>query len=70
MRPHGYYEVKHTPGLWKHISRPIQFTLTVDDFGVKYVSKDNADHLIHALKLYYNLEEDWTGSLYCDIKLQ
>ena len=20
ISPHGYYEVKHTPGLWKHIS--------------------------------------------------
>jgi hypothetical protein len=70
LRPHGYYEVRHTPGLWKHISRPIQFTLTVDNFGVKYVGKDNADHLINALKLHYNLEEDWTGSLYCGINLK
>ena len=46
LRPHGYYEVPHTPGLWKHTMRPIQFTLTVDDFGVKYVGRHNADHLI------------------------
>ena len=31
--PHGYYEVSHTPVLWKHISRPINFYLVVDDFG-------------------------------------
>jgi hypothetical protein len=36
LRPFGYFEVAKTPGLWKHISKPIQFTLTVDDFGVKY----------------------------------
>ena len=35
LRPHGYYEVPHTPGLWKHVTKPTQFTLTVDDFGVK-----------------------------------
>ncbi len=23
LRPHGYYEVNHTPGLWKHITRPV-----------------------------------------------
>ena len=23
LQPAGYYEVKHTPGLWKHVSRPI-----------------------------------------------
>ena len=26
----GYFELPHTPGLWKHISRPISFTLVVD----------------------------------------
>ena len=31
----GYFEVPHTPGLWKHITRPIHFTLVVDDFGIK-----------------------------------
>ena len=37
--PHGYFEVPHTPGLWKHISRPISFTLVVYDFGTKYVGR-------------------------------
>ena len=27
LAPHGYFEVKHTPGLWKHIYRPLQFTV-------------------------------------------
>ena len=27
IAPHGYFEIKHTPGLWTHISLPIQFTL-------------------------------------------
>ena len=39
LEPAGYYEVAHTPGLWKHVSRPIQFTLVVDDFGVKLSSQ-------------------------------
>ena len=34
---HGYKEVEHTPGLFYHETRPIWFTLAVDDFGVKYV---------------------------------
>ena len=33
----GYFQSKITPGFWKHTSRPISFTLCVDDFGVKYV---------------------------------
>ena len=35
----GYIEVPHTPGLWKYIWLPVQFTLVVDDFGVKYVGQ-------------------------------
>ena len=32
LKPHGYYELPHTPGLWKHVTPPAQFTLVVDDF--------------------------------------
>ena len=42
---HGYYQAEHTHGLWKHTSRPIQFALVVDDFGVQYVGKEHAQHL-------------------------
>ena len=35
----GYFELPHTPGLWKHVSRPISFTLVVDDFGIKHEGK-------------------------------
>ena len=35
LTPYGYFEVAHTPGLWRHITRPITFSLVVDDFGVK-----------------------------------
>jgi hypothetical protein len=70
LAKHGYYEVAHTPGLWKHISRPISFTLVVDDFGIKYVGKEHADHLLNALKQDYTIDIDWTGSLYCGIALK
>jgi hypothetical protein len=32
---HGYRQSKLIPGLWTHDTLPIQFTLVVDDFGVK-----------------------------------
>ena len=50
LEPSRYYNMPHTPGLWKHVSCPIAFTLVVDEFGVKYVGKKNAEHLITALK--------------------
>ena len=33
LAPHGYYEVPHTPGLWKHISYPVQFSLVVNNLA-------------------------------------
>jgi hypothetical protein len=35
----GYCQSKLTPGLWRHVTCPIQFTLVMDDFGVQYVGK-------------------------------
>jgi len=43
--------------------------LVVDDFGVKYVGKEHIDHLIKCIKEKYELTEDWSGNLYCGIKL-
>ena len=65
----GYFELPHTPGLWKHVCRPVWFTLVVDDFGVKYIGRENAEHLMAALRKNYEVEEDWTGGLYCGIGL-
>jgi hypothetical protein len=41
----------------------------VDNFGVKYVNKDDVNHLIKCLKEKYKLTKDWDGNLYCGIKL-
>ena len=49
IAPHGYYEVKHTQGLWTHILRPIQFTLAADAFGVKYTRLKDEEHLLGVL---------------------
>ena len=60
----GYTQSKVTPGFWTHSWRPISFTLVVDDFGVKYVGKDHADHLVRVLKEHYEISEDWEGTKY------
>jgi hypothetical protein len=66
---HGYHQTKFTPGLWRHVTRSIQFTLVVDDFGVQYVDTEHAHHLIAALDTDYTVSKDWTGGLYCGITL-
>ena len=70
LATHGYFELPHTPGLFKHISRPVQFTLVVDDFGIKYVGQHNLQHLLNAIKKHYDISIDYTGSLYCGITLE
>ena len=41
----GYHPCQFTPGLWKHMWRPVTFTLVVDDASVKFVDKHHAQHL-------------------------
>ena len=71
LQPHGYLPCKHTPGLWKHIWRPIKFTLVVDDFGVMYEGKEHVDHLLQVLHKYYpKITTDWAGTIYCGIHMK
>ena len=71
LAKHGYYEVRHTPGYWRHVWRPIDFTLVVDDFGVGYDGNEHALHLLQTLRLYHEaVSVDWTGTLYCGITLK
>jgi hypothetical protein len=53
LTPHGYRECEHTPGLWKHHTRKLLFSLVVDDFGVQYTHLQDAQHLLAALKQHY-----------------
>ena len=70
LKPHGYFPCKRAAGLWRHKTRPITFCLTVDDFGVKCVGKEHADHLIQALNSKHKITTDWEGRLYCGIQLE
>ena len=53
MNPHGYYPVPFTTGLWAHKTIRTKQFLCVDDFGVKYFTKDYENHLIYSLKKHY-----------------
>ena len=69
LNKHGYRQSKLVPGLWKHDTRPIQFTLVVDDFGVKYVGDEHNLHLQKVLEQHYEIKCDWSGQLYIRITL-
>jgi hypothetical protein len=61
----GYSPAKHTPGIFHHATRPISFCLVVDDFGVKYVGRENAEHLVSALESLYDITTEWQSSISC-----
>ena len=46
----GYQQSKLVPGFWTQDWRPVQFTLVVDNFGVKYVGEEHALHLKHTIE--------------------
>ena len=48
-RKHSYSQFKLVPGLWRHTTIIIVFTLEVDDFGLTYVTNKDADHLMSVL---------------------
>ena len=65
-----YAPVPRTPGLWKHVTHYITFSRVVNNFGVRYVGKENADHLIQNIEKQYTISIDWTGSLLCGLHIQ
>ena len=69
LAPFGYFPVSQTPGLWRHVDRRTTFTLAVDDFGIKFFSQTDADHLFDALATKYALTKDWSGSSYLGFKI-
>ena len=70
LKDAGFIPAKFTPGLFKHTTRPISFSLVVDGFGIKYIHKKDADHLISELKKHYDVTIDWEGKIFCGIHLE
>jgi hypothetical protein len=66
----GYRPTQHTYGLCKHDTRPISFSLVVDNLGVKYVGREHAEHLMECIKKNYIISSDWKGSAYCGLTLE
>ena len=58
LAPFGYFEHVNTPSLRYCESCPISSTLVADDFGVKYVNKDDGNHLVASIKTMHTLTKD------------
>ena len=69
LEPHGCTPVQGTVGLWKHKTRKTKFCLCVDDFGIKYFNREDADHLLNTLRKCYKMTVDKKGENYCGLAL-
>eukprot|EP00804_Cyclotella_cryptica_P002421 CCRYP_004115-RA/>CCRYP_004115-RA protein AED:0.38 eAED:0.38 QI:0/0/0/1/0/0/2/0/346 len=69
LNTHGYVQSKLVPGLWCHKQRPIQFSLVVDNFGIKYTGREHTNHLLAIVQEHYMVTADWTGIRYIGITL-
>lgn len=55
--------------MWRHELQPIKFTLVLDNFGVKYISEENKQHLIDALQSTYHIDINDSRDKYCSLNL-
>ena len=58
---YGRERIKRVPSCRNFIA-DIQFTLVVDDFGVKYVGEKHALHLKKTLEENYKVTTEWDGT--------
>jgi hypothetical protein len=70
LSKHGYHQSKIIPELWTHETRPTAFTLVVDDFAIKIMSENNADHVINTLKKYYTIMVDKDAAKYIGLTIK
>ena len=66
---HGYYHIPFTTGLWSHRTLKTKFCLCVDDFGIKFFSQQDLNHLLTALCNKYDVTVDWAGESYLGIDI-
>ena len=69
LHQHGYFPDKIATNIWSHKERKTKFCLCVDDFGVQYFSKDDANHLIAALQEKYIVTTDFSGKNFCGLDI-
>lgn len=64
LATHGYRQSPTVACLFRHDVRPTAFSLVVDDFGIKFTTKEDLEHFITCMEEVYELKVDRTGSQY------
>lgn len=69
LSPFRYHLVNYILGLWICNSRPTTFTLFVDNFCIKYYTKDIINHLMNALTSKNEISTNYSGAQHIGITL-
>jgi hypothetical protein len=64
LKSNGYYQLKHSPSLFRNDDGSIRFALVVDDFAVIWKNKQKIKHFIQTLRKLYTVKVDWQGAKY------
>jgi hypothetical protein len=70
LAEYGYHQSKIIHGFWKHKTRPICFAVVINDFAVKYVNREDTEHLINAIKKYYPMTVDKEATKYIGLTIE
>ena len=66
----GYVPSKFTLGLFTHKMREIVFSLVVDNFGVRYKKREDAEHLLNTIQGRYSVKAEWDPTFYLGVTLE
>ena len=69
LKAGDYQPIIGSLGICKHKTRKTLFCLCVDDFGVKYYSKENVQHLHDTIAEQYTFKIDWSGNNFIGYKI-
>ena len=70
LKKYGYKPDKYAQNIWHHDTRKTKFCLCIDDFGVQYFNKKDAEHLINTLQHKYVVTTDFNGKNFCGLDIE
>ena len=69
LKDDGYVPTGRTPGLFKHQTNSVYFSLIVDDFFVSYSGNADLQHLQNTLRKHYQITTDDSATKFCGMTL-
>ena len=58
LASYEYYLIPGTIALWEYKTRLTKFCLCIDDFGIKYWSKEDMDYLCNTIRVNFKYTDD------------